>query len=138
MQVHFRLSWLVATALAGLSYGFIGIVFAVPSFHVRAWRLAAWIISGAIFVTHIAYDRYRSHNSRLATALHASAAVALGAFLLAVGATVHAAMVPVHAPYWQYAVAFVMWPLITAVPAFLVALVLGSLPLRAPPNGMSA
>jgi hypothetical protein len=138
MNVHFKLSWPVATIVAGVSYGFIGIVFAIPSFHVRAWRLAAWIISGAIFITHIACDRYGLHNSRLATALHASIAVALGAFFLAVGATVHAAMVPSHAPYWQYAVAFVMWPLITAVPAFLVALVLVCLPLRVPPNRVSA
>jgi hypothetical protein len=138
MKLPLRLSWPVATIVAGVSYGFIGIVFAVPSFHVRAWRLAAWIISGAIFVTHIAYDRYGRHHSRLATALHASAAVALGAFLLAVGATVHAAMVPSHAPYWQYAVALVMWPLVTAVPAFLVALVLSSLPVRVPPNQVSA
>ena len=138
MSVQTNLRWPVATILAGMSYGFIGIVFAISSFHVRAWRMAAWIISGAIYVTHIAYERYGLHNSRLATALHASIAVALGAFLLAVGATVHAAMVPAHAPYWQYAVAFVMWPLITAVPAFLVALVLGSLPLRVRPDRVSA
>jgi hypothetical protein len=138
MNVPLRLPWPVATILAGVSYGFIGIVFAVPSFHVRAWRLAAWIISGTIYVTHIAYERYALHNSRLASALHASIAAALGAFLLAVGAVVHAAMVPVHAPYRQYAVAFVMWPLITAVPAFLVALVLGSLPVRVPAKRASS
>jgi hypothetical protein len=41
MAAYNRLSWLVAMMLAGLTYGFIGIVFAIPSSHVRLWRLAA-------------------------------------------------------------------------------------------------
>src|SRR5207249_11455698 len=57
------------------------------------------------------------------TASHAALAVALGAFLLAVAATVHAVMVPSHAPYWRHLLALVAWPLLTGVPAFVVALV---------------
>jgi hypothetical protein len=56
--------------------------------------------------------------------MHVAMAVAIGAFLLAVGATVHAAMVSSHAPYWRFALALILWPIITAAPAFVVALVL--------------
>ena len=59
-------------------------------------------------------------------------AVALGAFLLAVNATMHAAMVPSHAPYRRYSLALVVWPIVTAVPAFLVALALAALLTRFP------
>jgi hypothetical protein len=134
MAAYNRLSWLVAMMLAGLTYGFIGIVFAVPSSHVRLWRLAAWIASGIVYVSHIAYERYRLHKRPLTTALHAAAAVALGAFVLAVGATVHAAMLPSHIPYWRFRIALVVWPIITAVPAFIVALVFASLLTWLPSN----
>ena len=59
-------------------------------------------------------------------------AVALGAFLLAVAATVHAMMVPSHAPYWRFLVALVVWPIVTALPAFLVALAVAALLARLP------
>jgi len=32
-------------------------------------------------------------------------------------------MVPSHAPYWRHLLALVAWPVLTAVPAFVVALV---------------
>jgi hypothetical protein len=132
MAAYNRLSWLVAMMLAGLTYGFIGIVFAIPSSHVRLWRLAAWIASGIVYVSHIAYERYRLPKRPLITALHS--AVALGAFVLAVGATVHAAMVQSHIPYWRFRIALVVWPIITAAPAFIVALVFASLLTRLPSN----
>jgi len=134
MPSNIRLSWLVVVVLAGASYGFIGIVFALPSTHVRMWRLAAWIASGIVYAAHITYERYQLHNRPLTTALHAAAAVALGAFLLAVGATVHAAMVPSHAPFWRFRIALVVWPIITAVPAFVVAFIFASLLTRLPGN----
>ena len=59
-------------------------------------------------------------------------AVALGAFLLAVAATVHAMMVSSHAPYWRFLVALVVWPIVTALPAFLVALAVAALLARLP------
>ena len=63
---------------------------------------------------------------RIWALLHSAAAVALGAFLLAAAATFHAATAASHAPYWQFLLALVLWPIITAVPAFLVALVTGA------------
>ena len=57
---------------------------------------------------------------------------ALGAFLLAAAATVHAATSASHAPYWLFLLALVLWPIITALPAFLVALVAGAVLARLP------
>lgn len=87
------------------------------------WRLAAWVASAVVAAAHIWYEQSRFRNRPLITALHVALAVGLGAFLLALMAMVHASMVLSHAPYWQYLLALVVWPIITAVPAFLVALV---------------
>lgn len=118
--------------LIGVLYGVIGVVFALPSGQVRTWRLAAWVVSAAVYAVHIGYELFRAHNSPRATALHAAMAVATGAFLLAVAATVHKTIVVSHAPYWRFLLALVLWPIITALPAFLVALVAGTVLARLP------
>ena len=64
---------------------------------------------------------FRSGNSPLATALHASLAAALGAFGLAVSANIHALWATSGYEY-LFAVALVLWPIMIAVPAFVVAL----------------
>lgn len=123
-----RRSWIRTVILIGVVYFVVGMVFgelAKPavSDQVRfMWRLAAWVISAAVFATHIGYEHFQRDSSFGATALHAAMAVAFGALLLAVAATVHAVMVPIHAPYWRYLLALVLWPIVTALPAFLVAL----------------
>jgi len=133
-----RKSWISAAILVGVVYFGVGFVFAAlanPAVSLEArftWRLAAWVVSGAAYAAHIGYEHFRLGNSPRATALHAAMAVALGAFLLAVNATVHAAMVPSHAPYRRYSLALVVWPIVTAVPAFLVALALAALLTRFP------
>ena len=89
------------------------------------WRLAAFVISGVIFVAHIAYEHFRFHNTARSTALHAAAAVALGAFALALAANIHdLGSASGYRP--RMLIALVAWPLLTAVPAFLVALVLAA------------
>lgn len=88
-----------------------------------AWRLSAWVLSGVVYAAHVVYEHIGLGKSVRATALHAGLAVALGAFLLAAAATMRAALSPAHAPYGQFLLALVVWPLITAVPAFVVALV---------------
>ena len=127
MDAPGRKSWLRAVILVGVVYFAVGIVFAAlpnPSVsdQVVMWRLAAWVAGGAVYAAHIGYEHFRLGTSPRTTALHAALAVALGAFLLAVAATFHAVMVPSHAPYWRYFLALVLWPIITALPAFLVAL----------------
>jgi hypothetical protein len=118
--------WIRKVFVVGVLYFIVGFVFALPSGHVLGWRLAAWIVSGALYAAHIWYEHFRLSNSSWALALHAAMAVALGAFLLAAAATVHALIVPSHAPYWLFLVALVAWPILTAVPAFLVALAIGA------------
>jgi len=84
-------------------------------------RRLAWLVSGVGFASHIAYGHFRLRNSPRTTATQASIAAALGAGALAVAANVHewmVASIPV-----SIAIALVAWPLLTAVPAFGVAMV---------------
>jgi hypothetical protein len=110
------------TILIGVLYSVIGIVFALPSSQVRMWRLAAWAISAALYGVHTGYEHFRLRNSPPTTALHAALAVAVGAFGLAIAANVHEVLV---APSYRrrLAIALVAWPVLTALPAFIVALV---------------
>src|SRR5262245_13741254 len=78
----------------------------VPA-HMRfAWRLAAWIACGVAFAAHIVCLEFKFRKPPLVTALHTAIAVALGAFFLAVAASVHALMVASRAPYWQFMIAW--------------------------------
>ena len=87
------------------------------------WRLTAWVISALVFVAHIAHEHFRLRSRAPALALHVALAAALGAFLLAAAATLHALRLTSSPPFWLYLLALVLWPLITGVPAFVVAFV---------------
>jgi hypothetical protein len=116
-----RQSWLGTAILIGILYSVIGILFALPSNQGRVWRLAAWVVSGAVYAAHLGYEQLRLGNSPRATALHAALAVGVGAFGLAVAANFHELWV---GPSYRrlLAVALVAWPVLTVVPAFVVAL----------------
>lgn len=86
------------------------------------WRLAAWVISAAAFAAHIGYEHVRLRSSPRTTALHASLGVALGAFALAVAANLHAPAASSQQHSHALARALVLWPVLTALPAFIVAL----------------
>lgn len=103
----------------GIGYAFVGIVFAVPTTHVQAWRLGAWVVSAIGYAAHIAYERFRLQNSPSSAALHVAFAVALGAFVLAVGANIHSLSATQHRHLVLLSLG--IWPVITALPAFLVA-----------------
>ena len=127
-----RKAWVLASIIAGVLYFIVGYGSAVvdPSIPDRArfwWRVTAWLISAVVFAVHIGYERFRLRNAPRLAALHTAAAVALGAFLIAAAALVHATTVIEHAPYLRFVVALAIWPIITAVPAFLVALVASAL-----------
>ena len=105
------------------------------------WRLAAWLLSLAAFIGHVAYEQLRLKSAVRATAAHAAAAVALGAFALAAAGPVRG-----HwgaSDFWRASLlSLPLWPVITGVPAFLVALVaatvlkrLGSGDRSVPSNG---
>jgi hypothetical protein len=117
-----RQSWFGTATVIGVLYGVIGIVFALPSNQVRMWRLAAWVASAAVYATHIAYEHFRLRTSSRSTALHVAVAVAIGGFALAVAATIHSLVAPPNYARSRFALALVVWPVITALPAFLVAL----------------
>ena len=112
--------------LVTVAYVAIGIVFGVlaksaDANHVRLWRLAAWLASAAVGVAHIGYEHYRLGFSPRPTALHAAGAVALGAFGLALAANVHWLFAETHGQRSPL-LALPVWPVITAIPAFPVAL----------------
>ena len=130
-----RRTWVRTVVLLGIGYALVGIVFAVPTSHVRAWRLAAWAVSAVGYAAHIAYERFRLRNSPGSAALHVALAVALGAFVLAVGANIHslsAGSVNQHRQLLLLSLG--IWPVITALPAFLVALGANLVLGRAPGN----
>jgi hypothetical protein len=118
--------WLRAALLCGLAYFVIGIVTAELSRTAgsgqmrQVWRLAAWLLSAIVFATHIWYERIRLGGAAAGTALRAASAVALGGFLLAAAATVHALNTG-SGHLVGHVIALVAWPVLLAVPAFLVA-----------------
>jgi hypothetical protein len=117
-----RNPWVRAAVVAGVAYLVIGRVFAWPTTHVVAWRLAAWVVSGAVFATHTGYEHFRLRHPPRSTALHAAVAVAIGGFGLAVAGALHSLMATsAIRPAWL--LALVVWPVATALPAFLVAFV---------------
>ena len=118
-----RQSWVRTAVLLGIGYALVGIVFALPATHVQAWRLGAWVVSLIGYAAHIGYERFRLQNSARSAALHVAFAVALGAFGLAVGANIHSLFIASPSQHRQLLrLSLGIWPVITALPAFLVAL----------------
>lgn len=117
--------WVLAALLLGVVYVIIGRVFAVPADHARAWRLAAWVVSGIAYAAHIGYERLTLRSSTRVAAVHVAVAVAIGAGGLALAGLIHSLSTGSELrPAWL--LALVLWPAITAVPALLVALVAGA------------
>ena len=118
-----RQRWARVVVLVGVMYALIGVVFAWPASYVRVWRLAAWLVSAAAYAAHIGYEHFGLRNPPRRAALHVALAVALGAFGLAVGAILHSLSVGSTAQHRRLLlVALVVWPIMTGLPAFLVAL----------------
>ena len=132
MDASDRKRWLGAAVLLGAVYFVIGIGFgafaawaASNSMRVT-WNRLAFLASGVVFAVHIGYEHFRLGNSPRVIASHASIAVAIGAFALALSANIH--------DLWSASgyrprmlVALVAWPLLTGVPAFIVALVVAAI-----------
>ena len=123
--------WLVALLAAALAYTVSGfataaLAGAAQSTQLRSfWRFAGWLIPLITFAIHIWYDRLRLDNAATRVALHAASAVAVGAFILAAGGPV--------AHHWGERgsrlvwLSLVMWPTLLGIPAFVAALVAGSI-----------
>jgi multisubunit Na+/H+ antiporter MnhB subunit len=123
-----QLGWTRTAVLAGALYLTAGLVFAAlagsaPSPALRTtWRAAAYLVSALVFAVHLRHERVRQGRPPLTSALHVSLGVALGACALALAANLHALSTP-SANRGRLAVALVAWPLLTGIPAFVVALV---------------
>ncbi|HSQ30423.1 MAG TPA: hypothetical protein VLN49_11270 [Gemmatimonadaceae bacterium] len=115
--------------VAGVAYVVVGIGTALlagaassPT-GVQAWRLAAWLLSLAVFGVHLAIERGR-HEHRPGAARHIASQVALAVALGALGV---AALGPMRS-HWREPhmvrlalLSLVAWPVLTGVPAFAVA-----------------
>ena len=113
--------WLRAAIPFGLGYFLVGRLFAVPGEHAQAWRFAAWLVSFVIYTTHFRYERVRLGSTPRVLAMHVATAVAIGAFALALALMMRSVAAQGSlAPRWL--LALVLFPAVTAVPAFLVAL----------------
>jgi uncharacterized protein (DUF486 family) len=127
--------WLRMAMFFAIVYPVVGITFAFAASKgmVVFWRLAAWLVCAAAFAVHLWYEHVRLRSPPSRAALHVSLAVALGAFLLAVWINVHG--------YWSAGghqspfapLALVLFPVVTGVPAFVVALVVSFLIRRRAP-----
>src|SRR5438552_16216732 len=122
-----RKRWFSRAILVGLIYLAVGVTSsalagaAASDQMVLVWRWSAFIMSAAAFSAHIAYEHFRLRSRARPTAWHTSVAVAVGAFALALVANIHdLGSVAGYRP--QMLIALVAWPLLTAVPAFIVAL----------------
>lgn len=122
MEESPRQSWVRMAIFLGVGYALVGIVFALPATHVQAWRLAAWVVSAIGYAAHIAFERFRLKNPPGSAAVHVAFAVALGAFGLAVGANIHSLSAGSTQHRHLLLLSLGIWPVITALPAFLVAL----------------
>src|ERR1043166_2283155 len=116
--------WIDHAILIGIVYAVIGVFFAVPSTHVQAWRYAAWITSAIVYATHICFEYFRQRNSAKSTALHVAIAVAIGGLGLALGAIFHSLFASPNYSRWRFGLALMLWPILTGLPAFVVALVI--------------
>jgi hypothetical protein len=123
--------WFAWALLAGTLYLIIGVGFAplsVPS--VFFWRLAAWMVSAVVYAVHIGYEHFRIRSSPHSTALHVAFGAAVGAFGLAAAAVVHLLLTGTG-NLRLLRIALLVWPLITGIPAYVVALVLTAVLARA-------
>src|SRR5919204_6549023 len=101
------MSWLIV--IVGAVYALVGIGFAdlaaaAPSHQgLVIWRLAAWVVSAIVFAGHLWYESWRHHKPPRQAALHVGLAVALGAFGLALAASIHNRR--------PLALALIIWPI---------------------------
>ncbi len=90
---------------------------------VLTWRWIAWLVSAIAFASHIGYEMLRLRTSPRVTALRASCAAAIGAFGLAVSANLHAQALSPPRHSVMLLLSLAIWPVITALPAFVVGFV---------------
>jgi vacuolar-type H+-ATPase subunit I/STV1 len=128
METPDRRPWFRMAILLGAVYFVFGVAFAAfaswsgTSTMRETWNRLGFVASAIAFALHIGYEQFRLRHSPLITASHVAMAVALGAFALAVRANIHGYRVDSNNKR-LLAFALIAWPVITAIPGFVVALV---------------
>jgi hypothetical protein len=108
-------------------------LFTLPTGHAHSWRLAAWAVSAVAYAAHIGYEHFKLRSSPGVSALHVALAVAIGALGLAAAGMIRGlSTASAFRPIWI--VALVAWPAITAIPAFLIALLVAAMLRRVQPS----
>ena len=128
MEASIRKGWLLSASLIGALYFLIGVAFSAfarwdASIATQeTWNRLAFLLSGILFLIHLGHEHFRFRHSARITATHVAIAVAIGAFGLALMANIHDLSSPSgFRP--RMLVALLAWPLLTGVPAFIVALI---------------
>src|SRR5260370_41908245 len=102
MDVSGGQGWVGRVMRLGAVYVGIGIAFgtfagwSASNQMVVTWRLLSFFTSAVVFAVHIGHEHFRLGNSPLLTASHASMAVAVGTFGIAVAANVHGLVTSNH------------------------------------------
>jgi len=123
MDASRKLQWFYTAMAFGIVYGVVGIAFPnPPSSDERQflWRLAAWLICAVAFAIHIVIECLRTRSSAGMAALHVSASAALGAFVLAIAANIHA-LTTGTGNQRLLGLALLVWPIGAGVAALAVA-----------------
>ena len=107
----------MSSFIAGIAYIIIGRFFPNPSADARWWRLGAWVLSALVVVVQVIYEH---RKGRLPA--RASSAVAIGAAIGGFGLALWAALAS-GAVDRKWIIALVAWPIVLAVPTFVVAYV---------------
>lgn len=135
MTPHFR-GWIPRALAASFTYVAVGILFGTAAGNAAqtpartAWRVAAFLVSAVVFLLHLFVERKRWRV--LGSSLHVAVAVAIGAFGLALSANIHG--LSVARPNTSLLrMSLVIWPLMTGLPAFLVAVAATTLGSRLAP-----
>jgi hypothetical protein len=127
--------WWQRVVSVGLMYLGLGVGSAVISNDLESApvqasiRVGILLVAVAVFYCHLHVELARSAQRLGASALITSSAVALGTFLLAVYAVSLSWWDSSHLPTSLLS-ALLIWPVATSLPAFLAALILGSVMVR--------
>ena len=105
----------MSALLAGLAYIAIGRFFPNPAVDPFWWRLGAWILSAMVLVTHLMYE-HRRHPFASHAARNVALGAAIGGFGLALWAAARSGALS-H----RWTAALIAWPLLLAIPSFIVA-----------------
>jgi hypothetical protein len=117
--------------LAAAAYPLLGILFAAGDALTPgragsvAWRLAAWVASGCVFLLHLRYELFVRDTAPLRAAARVAGSVALGALLLAVWIVGRGLWTGSLRQSPRAPLALLLFPLVSGVPALLVAAGIG-------------